>query len=96
MMILSQMRLTDSFVTEVLTQAFLNIAQMVGPILLVAIVIGLIISIIQATTQIQEQTLTFAPKLFGIFIMIVVMAPFMFNLMVTFTETIMGYVMELS
>jgi flagellar biosynthetic protein FliQ len=96
MIFLSQFRLTDSVVVEVLTQAFMNIVQMVGPILLVAIIIGLIISIVQATTQIQEQTLTFAPKLFGIFLMIVVMAPFMLNVMIAFVEQIFDYVMQLS
>jgi flagellar biosynthetic protein FliQ len=96
MIILSQFRLTDSIVVEILTQAFTNILQMIGPILLVAIVIGLIISILQATTQIQEQTLTFAPKLFGIFLMIVLMAPFMFNLSISFLEQIFEYVRQIS
>ena len=55
-----------------------------GPLLLAALVIGLIISIFQAATQINEQTLSFIPKLMGIFIMLILAGPWMLQMMVDF------------
>jgi flagellar biosynthesis protein FliQ len=57
----------------------LEVLVLCGPILLVAMVIGLIISIIQATTSIQEQTLTFVPKLVAILVMLMLLGGWMFN-----------------
>ena len=57
--------MSESLVIGVVKDAIMTALKVAGPILAVAIVIGLIISIIQATTQIQEQTLTFVPKLLG-------------------------------
>lgn len=59
-----------------------------GPILVVSIVIGLIISIFQATTQIQEQTLTFVPKLLGTIAVIVILGNWMLEVLTTFTVEI--------
>lgn len=56
------------------------------PMLLVGLVVGLAISILQAVTQIQEQTLTFIPKLVGLGAVIVVAGPWMLGEMITFTE----------
>ena len=58
--------MSESLVIGVVKDAIMTALKVAGPILAVAIVIGLIISIIQATTQIQEQTLTFVPKLLGV------------------------------
>ena len=55
-----------------------------GPLLLAALVIGLIISIFQAATQINEQTLSFIPKLVGMFIMLIVAGPWMLQIMVDY------------
>ncbi len=59
-----------------------------GPLLIGSILIGLTISIFQATTQIQEQTLTFVPKIVAIFIMIVVFGPWMLNILLAFTQNL--------
>lgn len=56
-----------------------------APVLIVSLVIGLLISIFQATTQIQEQTLTFVPKLIGIAIVVVVGGSWMLSTLSTFT-----------
>jgi flagellar biosynthetic protein FliQ len=55
-----------------------------GPLLLAALVIGLIISIFQAATQINEQTLSFIPKLMGIFLVLVLAGPWMLQMMVDY------------
>jgi flagellar biosynthetic protein FliQ len=55
------------------------------PILVGGMLVGLIISILQATTQIQEQSLTFVPKLIVVFILLIVLAPWIVNVMVGYT-----------
>lgn len=57
-----------------------------GPILIISLVVGLIISIFQAATQIQEQTLTFVPKLIAIIIVLVLGGPWMLNKLVMLTS----------
>lgn len=55
-----------------------------APLLLIALAIGLIVSIFQAATQINEQTLTFIPKLIGIFVALVVAGPWMLTVMLDY------------
>lgn len=59
-----------------------------APMLLIALAIGLIVSIFQAATQINEQTLTFIPKLIGIFIALIIAGPWMLTLMVDYMREI--------
>ena len=55
--------MTQEIVIEVVRQALIVTLELAGPMLLASIVVGLIIAIFQAATQIHEQTLTYAPKL---------------------------------
>lgn len=55
-----------------------------APVLLTALIIGLLVSIFQAATQINEQTLSFIPKLVGMFIVLIIAGPWMVGLMVDF------------
>ncbi|SFK27094.1 flagellar biosynthetic protein FliQ [Halobacillus dabanensis] len=59
-----------------------------GPLLILALAIGLIVSIFQATTQIQEQTLAFIPKIVAVMIGLIVFGPWMLTNMVEFTANI--------
>jgi flagellar biosynthetic protein FliQ len=61
-----------------------------APLLLSALVIGLIVSIFQAATQINEQTLSFIPKLVGIFMVLVFAGPWMMTMMVDFIRRLFG------
>ncbi|GAA0362032.1 flagellar biosynthesis protein FliQ [Alkalibacterium iburiense] len=79
-------------VLDVLQDAFLVLIRVGGPILVVALVIGLVVSIIQATTQIQEQTLSFVPKLFAILLTLLLLGNFMLNTLVSFTERLFGII----
>ena len=63
-----------------------------APILLSAIVVGLAISIIQSVTQIQEQTLTFVPKIFAALLVLVISAPWMIDIFKSSTEEMFGYI----
>jgi flagellar biosynthetic protein FliQ len=60
--------------------------KVAGPILLVALVIGLVVSIFQAVTQIQEQSLSLIPKIAGVAVVIVVLGPWMLGQLVTYTS----------
>jgi flagellar biosynthetic protein FliQ len=62
---------------SVLREAVLLIIKLSLPILLVALIVGVIISLLQALTQIQEQTLTFVPKMLAVFGVLVLLLPFM-------------------
>jgi len=59
-----------------------------APMLLVALVIGLIVSIFQAATQINESTLSFIPKLVGIFVALVVAGPWMLSVMLDYMREV--------
>ncbi len=72
-------------VVSIVREAFYNVMIVVGPLLLVSLVVGLIISIFQAATSISEQTLTFVPKLIAVFVTTVLLLPFMMNALKTYT-----------
>lgn len=63
-----------SMAAQIMREAFINTAIVSGPILLVSLVVGLIIGIIQTTTSVQEQTLSFVPKILAIFLVIIMLA----------------------
>lgn len=60
-----------------------------APILGGSLLIGLVVSILQATTQIQEQTLTFVPKIIVVFLVLVIFGPWMLNILVGFTHNLL-------
>lgn len=80
--------MTIQMVLDVMHQAFLKVILIAGPILILAMIVGLVISILQATTQIQEQTLSFVPKLLTVFISLIVLGNFMINILVEFTKSL--------
>lgn len=88
--------MTESLIIGVIKDGIETALLVSAPILLTAIIIGLIISILQATTQIQEQTLTFVPKLIGIAIVGVITGSWMLHNMVGFTERIFELIAKIS
>jgi flagellar biosynthetic protein FliQ len=77
--------MTLGFIINILRDGVLQILLLSAPILLVSMVVGLIISIIQATTSIQEQTLTFVPKIAAILGTLMLLGPWMVTSLVQFT-----------
>lgn len=61
-----------------------------APLLLSALVIGLVVSIFQAATQINEMTLSFIPKLLGIFIALIFTGPWMISMLVDYIQRLYG------
>lgn len=75
-------------VLDVLREGFMTILIVAGPTLAIALVVGLIISIIQAATQLQEQTLSFVPKNIGRNRSLIVFGNFMLDPLIAYTEKI--------
>ncbi len=71
-------------VTAVSSEALYLVIKIAAPVLLVSLVVGLIISIFQTVTSIQEQTLTFVPKIIAVFFTLIVLGHWMLNEMTQF------------
>jgi flagellar biosynthetic protein FliQ len=67
--------MSETYVLGICTQALYLILIVSAPMLVSALVVGLIISVIQATTQIQEQTLSFVPKIIATFVSVMIAGP---------------------
>ncbi|WAA10728.1 flagellar biosynthesis protein FliQ [Fervidibacillus albus] len=80
--------MTAETVIQLAEQGIYTILLVAGPLLLLALVVGLIVSIFQATTQIQEQTLAFIPKIIAVLIGVVIFAPWMISRMVQYASNI--------
>ena len=76
--------MSEPVIIEAFRQAMIIVLEVSGPMLIASIVIGLFIAIFQAATQIHEQTLTFAPKLLVIAIILIVGGSWMMALMKDF------------
>ena len=87
--------MTQGEVLEVFRQALYIAIGMSGPMLLVSIIIGLIIAIFQAATQIHEQTLTFVPKVLCIALLLLVNGSWMMTLMDEFFHYLFEVVVRL-
>jgi flagellar biosynthetic protein FliQ len=68
------------------SQAMTLALKLGGPMLLVSLCVGLVVSLFQAVTSIQEQTLTFIPKIVGIALIIVVLGPWMVQQTTSYTQ----------
>ncbi len=83
-------------VLEIAREAIMISLQIGAPIMAVALVVGLAISLIQALTQIQELTLTFVPKILVIFLSLLIFLPFMLSTLTSFTERLAERIATLS
>ncbi|NLO19839.1 MAG: flagellar biosynthesis protein FliQ [Ignavibacteria bacterium] len=87
--------MSDQMVIQIVRDAFYYLILICGPLLLVSLVLGLAISIFQAATSISEQTLTFVPKLIAVFLVTVIILPWMISNMKTFVTSIFGMIANL-
>jgi flagellar biosynthetic protein FliQ len=81
--------MTPEFVCSIGRQAVETILLLAAPMLLAGLVVGLLISIFQAATQINEQTMTFIPKIVAVFVTLLIFAPWMIQVMLSFTTQIL-------
>lgn len=77
--------MTEEFVINLGREALLTVLLVSAPILGLGLLAGLAVSIFQATTQINEQTLSFIPKIIAVFVAVVIFGPWMFTVILEFT-----------
>ena len=82
--------MTAEFVVTLGRQAVEMVLMLSAPMLLCALLVGLTISIFQAATQINEQTMTFVPKIVAVLVSLILFAPWMIQKMLSFTTGILG------
>jgi flagellar biosynthetic protein FliQ len=75
-------------VVSLATQAMTLAIEIAGPMMLVGLVIGLVVSIFQAVTSIQEQSLSFIPKIVGLAALVVILGPWMLGQLVNYTQSL--------
>lgn len=78
--------MNDTSVTEMALHAMMLTAKLAAPILLTSMAIGLLIGMIQSATQLQEATITFVPKLFGVGLVLLLSGNWMLNSAVSYTN----------
>jgi flagellar biosynthesis protein FliQ len=78
----------DEYFVAIAKQALFLVLILTGPPVMIALLVGLTISIVQATTQIQEQTLTFVPKLFAVVATLAIGGPWMLAQLVAFATSL--------
>ncbi len=82
-------------VIEVGREGLIILIKVGAPIMTMALVVGLAVSLVQALTQIQEMTLAFVPKILVIFLSLVLFMPFMMNTMIIFAHELYGRIVTL-
>jgi flagellar biosynthesis protein FliQ len=80
----------DANVTNLATHAMLMTAELAGPILLASLVVGLVVSLFQSVTQLQEVTLTFVPKLVAIALVFLLAGHWMLGQFVAYVHGLFG------
>jgi len=79
--------MTQTMVLDVMREGFLTIIIVAMPVLLTSMAVGLVISLLQAITQVQEQTLTFVPKLIAVMLSLIIFGNFMLNQLISLADS---------
>lgn len=82
--------MTETAVIALGRDALLTVLLVAGPMIGLGLLVGLVISIFQATTQIQEQTLTFVPKIIAVLVAGLIFGPWMLRTMIEFSERLLA------
>lgn len=88
--------MTQDMVIQIFRDALMLSIKLAGPLLLISMIVGLVISILQAATQIHEQTLSFVPKALTIAVLLLLMAPMMISSMNDFVYDIFDIITQVS
>lgn len=88
--------MTQDAVLQILRDAMTLTFKLAGPLLIISMLVGLVIAIIQAATQVHEQTLSFVPKLLTILLVLFVMASFIMSEMSSFVTEIFHVIERVS
>lgn len=82
--------MSAEFIIRLAGEAVTVILKAAAPLLLVALTVGLLVSIFQATTQIQEQTLAFIPKIIAVFVSVLIFGEWILTVLVEFTYNLLN------
>jgi flagellar biosynthetic protein FliQ len=88
--------MNPDFAVELVKMLMFHAVMLAAPILFTAMAVGLAISLFQAVTTIQEQTLSFVPKALGITAMLVLLLPWMLRISMEFTTTVFSKIPEMA
>lgn len=88
--------MSEEMVLDIFREALMLSIKLAGPLLLISMVVGLVIAILQAATQVHEQTLTFVPKALTIVVLLLLMAPMMMNWCSEFVTHIFDIINQVS
>lgn len=88
--------MSEAMVLDIFREALILSIKLAGPLLLISMIVGLVIAILQAATQVHEQTLTFVPKALTIVVLLLLMAPMMMNWCSEFVTRIFGIIDQVS
>ena len=83
-------------VLDIAREAVITVLKIAAPIMLIALIVGLIVSLFQALTQIQEMTFAFVPKILVIFLSVLVFLPYMLATLTLMTEQLYSRIVTLS
>jgi len=87
--------MSEADVFDVLREAVIATLVAAGPIMAVGLIVGLLVSLVQALTQLQEASLVFVPKILAIFVALMVLGPFMLTTLMTFTHSMADRIVAL-
>ncbi len=87
--------MTDGEVIDIARDSVWVLLQVAGPLMIIALVVGLAVAIVQALTQIQEMTLVFVPKIAAIFVALILMLPFIGAVLAGFMHRIIDRIATL-
>jgi flagellar biosynthetic protein FliQ len=82
--------MTDAQITTLIQSSLETLMWIVLPMLATAVIIGVVVSLIQTLTSIQDQTFSFAPRVVAIFVVFLVTFPWLLRVLVTYTANILG------
>ena len=82
--------MTPEFVVSLGRQAVELVLMLAAPMLICALVVGLVVSVFQAATQINEQTMTFVPKIVAVLVSLIIFAPWMIQKLLSFTSNLLA------
>lgn len=87
--------MTEAEAIEICRQAIIIMLKLVGPVMLAGLVVGVVVSMIQTVTQIQEMALTFIPKMVAVFAVTIWLFPFMMATLGGFTRSLTDRIVQI-
>jgi flagellar biosynthetic protein FliQ len=84
--------MTEELIIDLFTESIKTILVLSAPLLLSGLLVGLIIAVFQATTQIQEATLAFVPKIVVVFLVLILTGSWIINSLVEYTNYVLGLI----